>query len=96
MINGYKYDVSFFINLANTSGYYTDQVGIYFSNIDLSKKKTIKPYLGKQQINNTTNNFLNDTVNWTEISSTYNAKGNENYILISASNEYELDSTSVQ
>jgi flagellar motor protein MotB len=82
LINGYKYDVSFFINLANTSGYYTDQVGIYFSNIDLSKKKTIKPYLGKQQINNTTNNFLNDTVNWTEISSTYNAKGNENYIVI--------------
>ena len=42
--NGYKYDVSFFINLANKSGYYTDQIGIYFSATDLSKKKTIRPF----------------------------------------------------
>tara|TARA_B100000809_G_scaffold7535_1_gene7454 strand:+ start:1897 stop:3690 length:1794 start_codon:yes stop_codon:yes gene_type:complete len=80
--NGYKYEVSFFINLANTSGYYTDQVGVYFSDLDLSKKKTIKPYLGKQQINNATNNFLNNTVGWTNINGIYNAKGNEKYIVI--------------
>ena len=80
--NGYKYDVSFFINLANKSGYYTDQIGLYFSDTDLSKKKTIKPFLGKQQINNSNNNFLNDTLNWTKISGIYNAKGTERYLII--------------
>ena len=80
--NGYKYDVSFFINLANKSGYYTDQIGLYFSATDLSKKKTIKPFLGKQQINNSNNNFLNDTLNWTKISGIYNAKGTERYLII--------------
>jgi len=80
--NGYKYDVSFFINLVNTSGYYTDQIGIYFSATDLSKKKTIQPYFGKQHLNNTDNNFINDTINWTKVGGIYNAKGNENYLVI--------------
>jgi len=79
---GYKYLVSIHVNLANNSGYYTDQIGLCFSRTDLSKKGSILNFMGKPDINNRHNNFIKDTLDWVEIKEIYNAKGGEKYIII--------------
>ena len=81
LVAGYKYDFSMFVSLANNSGYATDQIGVVFTKED-QYKKGIKKYIGHPDINNPLNNFMNDTVNWNQISGMYGAKGGEEYILI--------------
>ena len=80
---GNKYLVSIRVNLADNSGYYTDQIGMYFTEFDLSKKKRgVSEFLGRPNVKNEDNNFLKDTVSWTEIKGVYNAKGEEKFLVI--------------
>ena len=80
---GYKYLFSLQINLANNSGYYTDQIGISFSEQDLSKKGSgLLKFIGKPSITNDNNNFLRDTLEWVEFKEIYNATGGEQFIII--------------
>jgi len=70
-----------FVNMANNSGYSTDQIGVVFTSEDRSKKG-IKPFLKHPDINNPENHFLNDTINWMPVTGVYSAKGGEKYIII--------------
>ena len=81
LIAGHKYDLSFYLSLANESGYSTDQVGVVFSPYSL-KKVGISKYIGHPHLNNKENNFLADTISWMPFSKTYNAKGGEEYLII--------------
>ena len=80
---GYKYLFSLQINLANNSGYYTDQIGVSFSEKDLSKKRAgLLEFIGKPSITNDNNDFLRDTLEWVEFKEVYNATGGEQFIII--------------
>lgn len=81
LISGHKYDLSFYLNLANNSGYATDQVGAVFSDHSL-KKEGISKYIGHPHLNNEENHFLKDTIAWIPITKTYNALGGEQYLII--------------
>ena len=81
LIAGYKYDVKFYANLANNSGYATDQLGVVFTDED-RYKHGINKFIGKPDINNPYQEFLSDTVNWIPITGIYSAKGGEEYIII--------------
>lgn len=82
LIAGHKYKVSFQVNLADNSGYYSDQIGLIFSREKYKKDPIFANRLGRYDIRNPLGNFLKDTVNWTEISGIYNAEGGERYLII--------------
>lgn len=81
LIAGHKYELSFFLSLANKSGYYTDQIGAIFTETNL-KKDGVSKYIGHPHVNNTENDFLSDTIGWIPFSQTYNAMGGEEYVVI--------------
>ncbi len=73
------YCISFFVNLSDTTGLGTNNIGMYFS--------STHTFVGGfqclnfiPQINFTS--VISDTANWTEISGTYTAQGGERYIII--------------
>lgn len=79
---GKKYVFSMQVSLADSSGYYTDQIGVKFLQNKVDKKAGVKPFFGKSSINNPLDRFITDSKSWTEIQGIYNAKGGEKYILI--------------
>ncbi len=79
ILNG-EYCVSFFVNVADSTGIGTNNMGLYFSDT-LTNINNNEKYLSFiPQINNF--NIISDTLNWTEISGTYTAHGGEQYIII--------------
>jgi len=79
---GNKYLFSVKVSLADTSGYYTDQIGVHFYNESFSKKQSIRSFMGKASINNLADTFLIDSEGWTKLSGVYNAKGGEQYMML--------------
>ena len=78
-----NYSVKFYISLADSSNYAVDKVGLYFSDIAISKSiYDYSPFNVIPQIENPAGNFISDKINWTEISGTYIAHGGEQYITI--------------
>ena len=86
LIENRKYCVSFYVNLATSleEGYHNlaiTEMGLYISNNSfLVTNELTLPY--PPQIKSPTGVFLNDTLNWTEVSGTYTAQGGEKYITI--------------
>ena len=80
---GHTYCLKMYVNLANESTHGISQLGVYFAD---SSTDTIKycvtpiTYLTPQVQN--ASGFLSDTLNWVLITGTYNANGNEKYIML--------------
>ncbi len=99
LIFGKKYCVSFYVNLAKpayTALTYNNvaikEIGLYLSDTALmSPNQDVLPFV--PQIVSTPGVFLNDTVNWTEISGTYIAHGGEKYIIIGNFKPFGLTDT---
>jgi len=78
---GKKYKVSFYISLADTFHNYTNSIGAYFSTDSFFVSYTgIIEQL--PQIQNGVHNNLNSKTDWTLVSDTFVALGNERYITI--------------
>ncbi len=81
-----KYCISFYINLATTLAqtYHNvaiTEMGMYISDTAVFRNDQLTlPFI--PQIKSPVGVFLNDTLNWTEISGTYTAHGGEKYITI--------------
>lgn len=84
LIAGKTYCVKFYVNIANDSNYGIDGFGAYFGNNSLDTIiYTNKPltYL-VPQVQNSTNNIITDTLNWTLITGTFVATGIEKHMII--------------
>lgn len=78
--NGITYYVSFYIALADSSGYTTDDIGIYFSNDSISDHVYLLPYL--PQLNNIEGEFITNNKIWKQLQFEFIANGGENFITI--------------
>jgi len=75
------YSFTMRINRANYYNFSVQNIGAHFSKDSLRDKTTTKPYYFTPTILNKTG-YLNDTINWTLISGSFLAKGNEEYLTI--------------
>lgn len=81
LINGVKYYVSFRVSHSDSSCYVTDDIGVYFSNTQISQGDFL--FINQTpQLENTDNNFLNSNSTWIKIEGSFIASGGENYITI--------------
>lgn len=81
LISGHNYKVDFYTSRANLFTYSTDKLGAYLSNSQINQTGSgYLPY--SPQIINPTGNFLNDSVNWINITGIYKAIGGETYFTI--------------
>ena len=89
---GKKYQVSFYVCLANISDFGIDAIGAYFSKDTLKTEFSSVPLgadldyfpelIQTAQINNPTGNIISDSINWVKISGEFISTGNENYMTI--------------
>jgi len=86
MQSGEKYCVSFRVRLATASKFAVNQIGLYFSELDISKdrvKSQIESNIGVDpHVRNPVQRILDDKKNWVEVCGLYTATGSENYIVI--------------
>lgn len=82
LIVNHKYCVTFFVSLANSSRYSTDDIGLYFSVDSLYDSNTNQNLPVIPQIENPQGNIISDTLGWTLIQGEYIAAGGEKYITI--------------
>jgi len=79
-----KYLVKFYVCLADSEKYATDDIGLYFSDTaiykDVFDHSPFSSFI--PQIENTQGNIITDKENWTLISGIYIAQGGEQYITI--------------
>ena len=87
LIQNRKYCVSFYVNFTNPIFTYNNvaitEIGMYISDTVVSllpSDESTLPY--SPQIKSPSGLFLNDTLDWVEISGTYTAHGGEKYITI--------------
>lgn len=81
---GETYCVKYYVNISNNSTHGMDGFGIYFggSEIDTITKCDIPlPYISPQ-VHNPIHHVVTDTLNWTVITGTFVANGNEKYALL--------------
>lgn len=89
------YFVKFYTNLCNFSKYATNNLGLYFSSNTIYQSGASNYLLNyTSQIKKFNNPIIADTLNWIEISSIYQANGNENYITIGNFNNDATTDTS--
>lgn len=81
--SGYEYEFSCRVVLSTNDWDYTFwKFGAYFSQSPMTKGDS-KPFQGfVPQVMNTPNNFISDTLNWTEIKGKFMAQGTEEYITL--------------
>lgn len=79
----YEYEFSCKVVLStNDWDYAFWRFGAYFSKFPISKSDA-KPFTGvAPQIMNTSNNFITDTLNWTEVRGRFIAQGGEEYVTL--------------
>lgn len=82
LIAGTKYYLSFYVALADSSVYATDDIGVYFSVDSVRNNTSFDNFSVVPQIENQQGVILNDKNNWTLIKGTYVAIGGERYITI--------------
>ncbi len=84
LIGGKTYCVKMYLNLQNNSPNSLDAFGIYLSDntVDTISKCNIPLTYLTPQIQNSTSNFITDTLGWVEVSGTFVSNGNEKYLVI--------------
>ncbi|MBA3682805.1 MAG: T9SS type A sorting domain-containing protein [Bacteroidetes bacterium] len=81
---GKTYCVKFYVNLSDNSSYGIDGFGAYFGDNTLDTITQVNgpiTYL-LPQVQNPTNNIISDTLNWTLVTGTFVANGNEKHMVI--------------
>ena len=93
---GKKYEVEFYVSLADISPYSANNIGAYFSDtLVLSLSPYSLAFIPQVQ-NNYLENPLTDKDNWIEIKNTYIAQGGEKYIIIgNFNNDASTDTTNL-
>jgi Secretion system C-terminal sorting domain len=83
---GLWYTLSFKVNLSGRSGYAMRYLGAHLSNAPLIQPGTIGTPkvipIANSQLQAISTNYISDTTNWTIITGTFQATGNEQYITI--------------
>ncbi|MBW8051549.1 MAG: T9SS type B sorting domain-containing protein [Cytophagales bacterium] len=77
---GVTYCVQFYVSLADSVRYATDDIGLYFSNTAISDPDSGALPFTPQIVN--TSGVITDAINWVLIDGTYIAAGGEAYIII--------------
>lgn len=81
MTEGNIYFIEFFISMADSSQYALNEIGVYFSNLPLSRND-YAPFNVQPNIITPSNLFIDDTIGWTLVSGYYFSSGGEEYITI--------------
>ncbi len=77
--SGVNYCVSYYVSLAEVSGYSIKQIGLYFSNTLINNPiTTTLPFT--PQIEN--NSFISDSTLWVKVTGMFTAVGGEEYLII--------------
>jgi hypothetical protein len=81
---GKSYCVKFYVNITNNSSHGIDKIGAYFGDnfIDTITKPNLPLTYLVPQIQNPNNNVIIDTLNWTLITGTFVATGNEKHLVL--------------
>jgi gliding motility-associated-like protein len=62
---------------------YTDAVGLYVTPFDYTSGGGVEfPYLGEKPVIENSGKIIRDTTNWTRVSGAFNARGQENFVVI--------------
>lgn len=89
LIIGQAYEFKMYLNLADFSEYYTNSIGVLFTNntyIPSSLSNT--GISATPQLMNVTNNFISDTVNWIEFKQTFKADSSYQFLTIGNFQDY--------
>lgn len=78
---GQKYWVSFYVSLADLTDYAIQELGVYFSPTQINDNSMDSTLVFAPQIE-FSGGVINDKNNWTKISGSFTATGNENYLII--------------
>lgn len=88
LIAGKKYCVTFSYKLASYSKFAVDQLGFYFSDLEIKNQLRVNlPF--KPQINSTVGLFLDNINEWEEMCTVYTASGGESHFVIGNFKSYE-------
>lgn len=81
---GKTYCVKFYVNICWNSTYGMDGFGAYFgdNSLDTITKTAVPLTYLQPQVQNPSNNLITDTLNWTLITGTFVATGNEKHLVI--------------
>ena len=90
---GVTYYVNFYVSLADSANFASDDIGAYFSNGSITSTNYY-PLPVVPQVMNPSGNIISDKLNWTKISGYYVAAGGENYITIGNFN-YDINTDTV-
>ncbi len=83
-----KYCVTFYYKLASFSKFAIDQLGLFFSEVEVKNDIRVNlPYT--PQINSKAGLFLDNIDEWEQICTVYEAKGNEKFFIIGNFKSYE-------
>jgi hypothetical protein len=84
LITGVDYCIRFYVSACDSSGFVSNNIGIYFSSTYIQYLCPSYPCTlpFNPQFENPSTNNLNSRNGWTEISGTYTATGGEKYIII--------------
>jgi OOP family OmpA-OmpF porin len=82
LVNGGTYQVSFWVSLGDTSMFALDRLGAYLSVGQVGPLAGNTTLLVTPQVESPANVYLNDTVNWMQVSGTFVAAGGEDHIVI--------------
>jgi len=81
LVAGKKYQIEFYVSLADSSEFKSDRIGAFISNFQ-PIQSTINTLYYQPQIENDSGSFVADTSSWVLISGTYTAGGGGKYITI--------------
>jgi hypothetical protein len=84
LVVGKTYCITFFVNISNNSSYGIDGFAAYFgaNELDTISQSFIPLTFLLPQIQNPNNNIITDTLNWTPVTGTFVATGNEKHLVI--------------
>lgn len=80
LINGEIYEAYMYVSLANYSRYATNNIGMYFSNFDISNPNTFGILNFEPQVNE--KSLITDTANWVKIGGVFKANSAAQYLTI--------------
>lgn len=81
LINGQKYFITFFVSLADSVDYATDDIGLFLSPDSIYSNNYLELQYSPQVVNQE-GNLITNKLGWTKISGTYISQGNESWITI--------------
>jgi len=82
LINGKQYCGRYYVSLYKVNIFATDRLGAYLDNGSLDMNNTCLPIVASSYFENTSFNYIIDTVGWTKIEGTFTANGTEEFVTI--------------